>query len=123
MTEERDQWFDEEAGPLVRPYAMTSGRTRPANNRLDVATQVAVARSEFDPVGLGPEHMAILELCEQPLSVAELAAYVDVPLVVIKILLSDLIERGDVIVRPPMHALEAPARELLQAVLDGIRAL
>ena len=38
-------------------------------------------------------------------------------------LLSDLIERGDVIVRPPMHALEAPARELLQAVLDGIRAL
>ncbi|MGW3867043.1 DUF742 domain-containing protein, partial [Streptomyces sp. NPDC005047] len=23
------QWYDNEAGPLVRPYAMTGGRTRP----------------------------------------------------------------------------------------------
>jgi hypothetical protein len=123
MTEEEDQWFDEAAGPLVRPYAMTSGRTRPSNSTLDVATQVVAVRSEFAPVGLGPEHLAILELCEQPYSVAELASYVNVPLVVIKVLLSDLVERGDVIIRAPMRALEPPARELLQAVLEGVRAL
>lgn len=122
MTEQNELWIDEAAGPLVRPYAMTSGRTRPTN-MLDVATQVVGVRSQYDPVGLGPEHIAILELCEQPFSVAELAVYVNVPLVVVKILLSDLIERGDVMIRPPMQALEAPARELLQAVLDGIRAL
>lgn len=122
MSEQNEQWIDEAAGPLVRPYAMISGRTSPTN-RLDVATQVVGARSKYDPVGLGPEHIAILELCEQPFSVAELAVYVNVPLVVVKILLSDLIERGDVMIRPPMQALEPPARELLQAVLDGIRAL
>lgn len=123
MTERDDQWFDEAAGPLVRPYAMTSGRTRGANVILDIATQVVVTSSEFDPVGLGPEHLAILELCEQPYSVAELASYVNVPLFVVKVLLSDLIERGDVMIRPPMRALEPPARELLQAVLEGVRAL
>ncbi len=118
-----DQWFDEAAGPLVRPYAMTSGRTRPANPQLDLATQVISMRAENDPAGLGPEHVAILDWCQRPLSVAELAAYVDVPLIVVKVLVSDLIERGDVIVQPPMRTVEPPARELLQAVLDGVRAL
>jgi hypothetical protein len=123
MAEQDDHWFDDEAGPLVRPYAMTRGRTRPTKSQLDVATQVVAAREEKNLVGLGPEHLAILDLCQRPLSVAELAAYVDVPLVVVKVLVSDLIERGDVIVRPPARAVEAPDRELLQAVLDGIRAL
>lgn len=123
MSDGQDHWFDEDAGPLVRPYAMTRGRTRPANSWLDVATQVAVAVAASDPVGLGPEHLAILGLCRQPLSVAELSAYVNVPLVVVKVLLSDLIDRGDVVVRPPEQVAQAPGRDLLQAVLDGVRAL
>jgi hypothetical protein len=123
VTERDDQWYDEAAGPLVRPYAMTSGRTRPANVKLDVATQVVVARSEFDPMGLGPEHQTILELCRRPYSVAEVASYVDVPLFVVKILLSDLIARGDITIRPPMQMAEPPAWDLLQAVLEGVRAL
>jgi hypothetical protein len=122
VAEGRDHWFDEEAGPLVRPYAMTRGRTRPANGRLDVATQVVVV-AHSDQMGLGPEHLAILKLCSRPLSVAELSAYVNVPLIVVKVLLSDLIDRGDVIVRPPELMVQAPSRDLLQAVLDGLRAL
>lgn len=123
MAEQDDQWFDDEAGPLVRPYALTGGRTRPATAELDVATQVVATREHGTVAGLGPEQVTLLDLCRRPLSVAELAAYVDVPLVVVKVLLSDLIERGDVIVRPPARAVEAPDRALLQAVLDGIRAL
>jgi hypothetical protein len=118
-----DHWFDDAAGPLVRPYAMTGGRTRSTHTRLDVATQVVAARTATDFVGLGPEHIQILDLARRPLSVAELAAYVNVPLMVVKVLLGDLIERGDVFVRSPARAVEAPDRELLQAVLDGVRAL
>ncbi|MFQ6270611.1 DUF742 domain-containing protein [Kutzneria viridogrisea] len=102
---------------------MTRGRTRPATGWLDVATQVMAVDSGGDPLGLGPEHQAILRLCRQPLSIAELAAYVDLPLVVAKVLLSDLIERGDVVVRAPEQVASAPGRDLLQAVLDGVRAL
>jgi hypothetical protein len=123
MVEQGDEWFDEAAGPIVRPYALTGGRTRSAHARLDVATQVVATRTANDVVGLGPEHLAILELCRRPLSVAELAAYVNVPLMVIKVLLGDLIERGGVFVRSPARAVAAPDRELLQAVLDGVRAL
>ncbi|MFC0432422.1 DUF742 domain-containing protein [Kutzneria buriramensis] len=123
MTGDETQWFDEAAGPLVRPYAMTGGRTRPGAAWLDVATQVVTVPSASERLGLGPEHQAILDLCHRALSVAELASYVNVPLVVIKVLISDLMDRGDVVVRPPAQALQAPGRDLLQAVLDGVRAL
>jgi hypothetical protein len=48
---------------------------------------------------------------------------VDGPLGVAKVLVGDLIERGEVAVRSPRREQQAPDRELLQAVLDGIRAL
>lgn len=123
MADQDDHWFDEAAGPLVRPYAMTRGRTRPATSHLELTTQVVASRGGVDHTALAPEHLEILELCQRPLSVAEVAAYVDVPLVVVKVLLSDLIERGDIFARSPARAGEVPDRKLLQAVLDGVRAL
>lgn len=118
-----DQWWDEAAGPVVRPFAVTGGRTRSAQPLLDVATQVMAAHRLTDRIGLEPEHIAILDLCRRPQSVAELAAYVNLPLMVIKVLISDLIERGDVVIDSPARASETPDRDILQAVLDGIRAL
>jgi hypothetical protein len=118
-----DAWVDEAAGPLVRPYALTRGRTRPGDARLDVAAQVVATRTATSLDGLQPEHLRILELCRRPWSVAELAVYVGVPLIVAKVLVGDLVERGEVAVRPPIDPARAPDQKLLQAVLDGIRAL
>jgi hypothetical protein len=118
-----DAWVDEAAGPLVRPYALTRGRTRPGDARLDVAAQVVTTRTATSLDGLQPEHLRILELCQRPWSVAELAVYVGVPLIVAKVLVGDLVERGEVAVRPPIDPARAPDQKLLQAVLDGIRAL
>jgi hypothetical protein len=118
-----DQWWDEAAGPVVRPFAVTGGRTRSAQTLLDVATQVMIAHRLTDRIGLEPEHIAILELCLRPQSVAELAAYVNLPLMVVMVLIGDLIERGDVVIDSPARITEPPDRDILQAVLDGIRAL
>ncbi|CAM3595758.1 DUF742 domain-containing protein [Kibdelosporangium persicum] len=120
-----DGWYDEAAGPLVRPYAITAGRTSAsAGANLDVATQVMTLRSaETTDGGLTPEHLQIKRLCQKPLSVAELAAHMNLPLGVIRVLCGDLIERGVVIVRSPAQRVEAPNRELLQAVLDGLSKL
>ena len=52
-----DGWYDEAAGPLVRPYTITSGRTPADSARLDLSTQVMTLRSEQEPAGLGPEHL------------------------------------------------------------------
>ncbi|MDT8913257.1 DUF742 domain-containing protein [Amycolatopsis sp. PS_44_ISF1] len=116
-----DGWYDEAAGPLVRPYTITSGRTPADAARLDLATQVMTLRTEQEPAGLGPEHLAIVQLCRRPVSVAEIAVYVKVPLGVVRVLCGDLIERGLVITRSPSPApAGAPDLDTLQAVLDGL---
>lgn len=121
-----DGWYDEAAGPLVRPYAITSGRTPSVSERaqLDLSTQVMTLRTAGELTGMTPEHRAIKQLCHRPLSVAELAAHLDLPLGVVRVLCGDLIERGVVITRSPSaRPAEAPNRELLQAVLDGLSRL
>lgn len=120
--EEESHWFDEAAGPLVRPYAMTRGRTRPGNTMLDLATQIVSVLTDNDLQTLTPEQFSIIDLCRHPLSIAEVAAYIDVPLIVVKVLVSDLIERGDVVTRHA-GAVERPSRNLLEAVLDGVRRI
>lgn len=116
-----DGWYDEAAGPLVRPYTITSGRTPEDSARLDLSTQVMTLRSEQEPAGLGPEHRAIVRLCRQPVSIAEIAVYVKIPLGVVRVLCGDLIDRGLVITRSPTHdPVKAPDLETLQAVLDGL---
>lgn len=118
-----EQWFDEAAGPLARPYTVTGGRTRSTNYPLDLITLV-VAMSSVDAHGrLEPEHRRVLRLCQQPISVAEVAARMDLPLPVVKVLLSDLIEQQHIIFRAAAPSSEAPDQHLLQAVLDGIRKL
>src|SRR6266536_3354488 len=63
-------WLDEAAGPVVRPYAMTSGRTRPSSGDFDLIAIVVSSRSiTASDVGLTPEHGAIVRLCQRPISV------------------------------------------------------
>jgi hypothetical protein len=118
----RESWFDEDAGPLVRPYAVARGRTRPTRHDLELITLV-VAVTADNRIDMDPEYWRIVEICQRPLSVAEVSAMLKLPLVVIKVLLSDLIDWGFVVFRSPPRTSDVPNMELLQAVLDGIRKL
>jgi hypothetical protein len=116
-----DGWYDESAGPLVRPYTITNGRTPTDSAQLDLTTQVMALRSKQEPAGLSPEHLAVMRLTRSPVSIAEIAAHVKLPLGVVRVLCSDLIERGLVITRSPNdRPAEKPDLETLQAVLDGL---
>src|SRR3954469_865836 len=96
------EWLDDEAGPVVRPYALTRGRTRASREGFDLIAIIATAAtSTFGPAGAGPEHVAILELCVRPLSVAEVSAKLRLPLGVVRVLLGDLLEYGLIAVRRP----------------------
>ncbi|HEX3788107.1 MAG TPA: DUF742 domain-containing protein [Pseudonocardiaceae bacterium] len=124
MTEQQgDEWFDADAGRLVRLYALTGGRTRPTNHQLDIATQVVTIRAALDRIDFEPEHLRILELCRRPFSIAEIAAYLSVPLVVAKVQVSDLVDSRAVMIGPPVQDTAAADRDLLQSVLDGLHAL
>ncbi len=120
MADNDHTWFDEEAGPLVRPYAMTGGRTRSEQDDLELITLVVTSRRRHaEPDSMEPEYLSILTLCQNPTSVAEISAKLNLPLGVVKVLLGDLIDQRLIDFRTAM----TPDNEMLQAVLNGIRKL
>lgn len=121
MNRDQETWFDEAAGPLVRPYAVTRGRTKgPAADLQMITLVVAVERITREVATmLGPEHLQILSQCSYPTSIAELSAGLGLPLSVVKILVGDLIGMKLVIFR----SAAAPDPHVLQAVLAGLRRL
>lgn len=124
-----DKWLDRDSGPVVRPYALTGGRTEPDGGEvLDlVAVVVAVDAPEpaddSDPVALTPEHRRILSLCRNPVTVADLASDIALPLGVVRVLLADLLLTERLTVLPQRPADEQPSAALLKEVLHGLRAL
>ncbi|MEU3725338.1 DUF742 domain-containing protein [Streptomyces sp. NPDC031705] len=110
----------------MRPYTASGGRTRPAMalDLLSVMTATGVR-----PRGpLGAEHALALRVCAgaAAVTVAELAGQLRLPAVVVKVLLSDLMECGAVMAQAPRFPdgggpLAADDVSLLRAVLDGLR--
>jgi hypothetical protein len=114
---------DEE--PLIRPYAMTGGRTRP---RYQLAIEALVSTTAApDRIGtLLPEHQRICGLCMEIKSVAEISALLSIPLGVARILVADLAESGLVAIHQPAAGGESggtPDVTLLERVLSGLRKL
>ncbi|MCZ7416324.1 MULTISPECIES: DUF742 domain-containing protein [unclassified Streptomyces] len=111
--------------PLVRPYAMTGGRTRP---RYQLAIEALVSTTA-DPARLQgqlPEHQRICRLCYEIKSVAEVSALLSIPLGVARILVADLAEAGLVAIHQPGGDETAggqPDVTLLERVLSGLRKL
>lgn len=117
------EWLDQAAGPVVRPYALTGGRTRPSGERFDLLDMVrAVRRTLQDLPQLSPEQAELLRRSDIPAPFVDLAADLDLPVGVIRILVSDLRERGLVTIH---RAQPAGLRDLkiLQEVVDGLRRL
>ncbi|ONM50090.1 DUF742 domain-containing protein [Nocardia donostiensis] len=124
MTRNGEPWFDEAAGRLVRPYAMTRGRTMGAGHDLDMVTVVVATRPAPTLRRVEPEYADIVRLCADPQSVAEVAAVLNLPLAVTKILVGDLIGDGHLIFRSPVQPEAGPGDlNVLRAVLDGIRKI
>ena len=113
--------FEADPGPFLRPYAMTEGRTEPTGR--DLAIEDLIGAAAHPPAWLSLEHRSIALACHEILSVAELAARVDLPLGVTRVLVGDLATHGVVIVhRAPSHA-GGPNVALLEQVLHGLQQL
>lgn len=109
--------------PLVRPYALTGGRTRPTRN-YPVEALVTAQPGVTEDAAKTPEERAMIKLClDVSQSGAELAALVKVPLGVVRVLLADLADRGLVQVHTAQTAKGAPDAKLLERVLGGLRKL
>lgn len=114
---------DHESSPLVRPYAVTGGRTRPRYQLAVEALVTTTPRGRNTTYGLVPEHQRICDLCAELRSVAEVAALLKMPLGVARVLVGDCAENGLVTVQQPGHAEGQPDLALLERVLIGLRSL
>ena len=114
----------QEPGRLVRPYYMTGGRTRPAHDDLELETLVSTtALGATSPKVGGVERRAIVSLCRDLLSIAEVSARLDLPLGVARVLIGDMAEEGFVILHRPTTVGDRPDLALLQRVLYGLNQI
>ncbi|MGH9179310.1 MAG: DUF742 domain-containing protein [Acidimicrobiales bacterium] len=111
-------------GRLVRPYALTGGRTRSKTSQIQLAIEALVVATEAatGSPALVLERRAIADLAVTPVSVAEISAHLQVPIGVARVLVGDMAEEGLVQVHQPSTD-SRPDIVLLERVLNGIRAL
>jgi hypothetical protein len=121
-----DRWRGRNSGPVVRPYAVTGGRTEPADGEvLDlIAVVVATGLPAASEAGRpSPEHRRILDLCGQQITLADLAADTALPVGVVRVLIADLTMQGAVAVVRQRPTDQRSETNVLQEILDGLRAL
>jgi hypothetical protein len=119
VTDPGPDWED---GTPERLYVITGGRSKPlVSSTLDLVTLI-VAKSGPRP-GMQPEHAAIMRLCQSPLSVAEISAYLGLPVSVVTVLIDDLLTAGQVLSRAPVARAQLPDLALIEAVIDGLQKL
>lgn len=122
-----NKWVGRDSGPVVRPYALTGGRTEPVDGEvldlIAVIVDTGQGDAPGDPLHLSPEHRRLLSLCQRPATVADVASDTGLPVGVVRVLLADLIQPGRLKVLPQRPAGEQPSTDLLREVLHGLRAL
>jgi hypothetical protein len=113
--------------PALRPFVLTSGRVASIDPNIGLETQVT-ARPAAEiwvtvPVSdLPPERRAIVDLCAEPHSVAEISARLNLHLGVTRVLVGDLRDAGYL----DVHVLDADAStdpEIILRVMRGLRAI
>ena len=123
MTPEDPQGPDEpiSASRFVRPYTITAGRTHATVDLPMEATLRLQPRDATADVSAGAQR--VLDVCDRR-SVAEVSALVKLPIGVVRVLLSDLVEQGSVRVLTTITESSSKDEriELIERTLRGLRA-
>ena len=116
-------------GRLIRPYTMTGGRT--GADQPFIALEALVCATS---TGVTNKHQfrweaaRILDLLKDEIAIVEIAARLEIPIGVVRVVVADLAHRGAVRISEPPSAVPASLEgyaytTLLQKVLDGINRL
>ena len=118
MSESEENWTDPAPERL---YVITGGRSGQEAGKVDLVTLI-VSKSAASP-GMQPEHAAIVRMCRSPLSVAEVSAYLHLPVSVVTVLVTDLLAESRVEARSLVPRAQLPEPSLIEAVMHGLQKL
>jgi hypothetical protein len=105
--------------PIVRPFMLTGGRTQPLQDGLRIETLLRAAPAALS-APLRFESRRIVELCQQPMSVADLSVALRAPLGVVRVIVADLITQDYLRVEEQPNELSTA---LIERIRDRVRAL
>lgn len=105
---------------FIRPFVITGGRTEAnrADLHLDTLVSALPGRSAAHR---GFEHRAVLQLCVEPLSIAEIATSLDLPVGVITVVVDDLLDDNVLLIHRSSSS--AVSLSVLERLVEGVRAL
>jgi hypothetical protein len=110
-----------ETGRLIRPYAMTGGRTL-ADTEISLEAQIQATTRASQHLGAYRwEAAKVVELVQSPMALIEIAARLQIPIGVARVLVADLVNDGAVMLHIPEKSQSFAS--LLERVLDGVRNL
>lgn len=109
---------DDDDGVFVRPFIVTRGRTRPLHDGLRIETLVEALPAALS-APLQFEQRQIVELAQRPVSLAEIAARLGVPIGVARVLIADLYTGRYISLHEPT---ELPVH-VIERIRDLVRAL
>lgn len=114
-------------GGFLRPFVITGGRTEVHHGdlRLDTLLSALPGRSVEHR---GFEHRAVLKQCATPMSIAEIATTLDLPVGVVTVVVDDLLEDSVLLVHTRPSAASSTSSNavplsVLERLVEGVRAL
>lgn len=112
-------------GELVRPYAVTRGRTEPRREIALEAVLMTTPAGREEARFFGHDKQRICGMCDnRALSLAEIAAHTRLPVGVTRVLVADMVADGLLALHEPAAPEGYHERmELLERVLSGLRKL
>lgn len=109
-------------GRRIRPYTITGGRTAVGGPEIPLEAQILTSNHQpIDPSRYRWETARLVQMLEAPMALIEVAARLRVPVGVARVLVSDLVAEGVLIVHLPPPS--SSFTSLLEQVLDGVRKL
>ncbi len=107
----------------LRPYVVTSGRVSPLDENVEIEAQVVTTEFGIESQGrIAFERREILHLCCTTMSVAEVAAKLDLHIGVTRLLVSELAANGYLTIRRPSPQLLDDV-DLIERVIRGLQGI
>jgi len=124
----RDDWdeddivFEDEGSNTLRPFLLTGGRTHGEVDGLVFETLVEKTTASSTD-GLRFESAKVVDMCDAPISVAEISAHMSIPLGSTMVLIGDLIATGHLVSHRTINAASDAGVSLVTRIIAGVKQL